>query len=305
MKHEVDKLVRNLLCAGRPVSMPGVGTLSVTRRGARRLSRRLIEPPCRAVDFSSQESEPTLVDYIARAASCAPAQARDIYDRWLEKSRGEDALVIEGVGRLVEKRFVADEAFDAALNPQGHAPERIKRRRDGWLWAVAALAVFVALACMLVVGNVIPDPFHPRTDSASVAAEVPARTAVPEAVPAADLQTQDAIHQDEPTAPSAAEAAPPVQEMRPQQPEASEPEQPGYTQSGHRYVVLGIYSTEQNARRAAAQAEKKDAALKSRIYRYGERYLVSIFESEEEAAAQEYARKQRGTFPDVWVYTKR
>ena len=55
MVDEVNRLVGNLLAAGSGVFLPGVGSLFVERRGARRLSKRSVQPPCRVVSFSSQQ----------------------------------------------------------------------------------------------------------------------------------------------------------------------------------------------------------------------------------------------------------
>lgn len=301
MKREVDKLARNLLVSGRPVSLPGVGALRVVRYGAERLPHRRITPPGRRVEFSSQEQEPSLVDFIARAASCSATQAREVYDRWLDKSREGEAIVIGGVGSLMQKSFLAEASFDALLNPQGHEPVRLKRRRDGWLWAVSTVAVCVAVVCAGVMGGVIPDPFHPAVSSSvaeqtvsSICPTAPATLSEPVADTVAEWV--EAKSEDE-------GAAIAVQTVA-----TSEPEPDGaihYSQPGRRYVVLGIFSTEQNARSAVAQAVKKDSASACRIYHYADKYMVSLFESSDTEPAQKFVRAHRETFRDIWVYTKR
>ena len=72
MVDEVNRLVGNLLAAGSGVFLPGVGSLFVERRGARRLSKRSVQPPCRVVSFSSQQQGVSLADELARCTATLP-----------------------------------------------------------------------------------------------------------------------------------------------------------------------------------------------------------------------------------------
>ena len=78
MVDEVNRLVGNLLAAGSGVFLPGVGSLFVERRGARRLSKRSVQPPCRVVSFSSQQQGVSLADELARTLHCDAAGAQDV-----------------------------------------------------------------------------------------------------------------------------------------------------------------------------------------------------------------------------------
>ena len=73
---------------------PGVGSLFVERRGARRLSKRSVQPPCRVVSFSSQQQGVSLADELARTLHCDAAGAQDVYDRWLSRTREGDVLFL-------------------------------------------------------------------------------------------------------------------------------------------------------------------------------------------------------------------
>lgn len=96
--------------------------------------------------------------------------------------------------------------------------------------------------------------------------------------------------------------------------EASEPHTPGSSVrepgpmdaaplvSGHTYVVLGVYSTLENAQRAVRDISRREPALKYRIYRYGPKYMVSIFSSESSEAGAAFVRAYADRFPDVWTY---
>ena len=75
--------------------------------------------------------------------------------------------------------------------------------------------------------------------------------------------------------------------------------------SGRHYVVLGVFSTEENARRAVRETEAKESALRCRIYRFGGKFMVSPFSSDDAGACAQFIRVQDGRFPDMWTYTAR
>lgn len=142
---EVCRLVGDRLAAGETLALPGVGSLAIERRGARRISRRRVEPPYRAVVFSSQLRGTPLTDAIAAAAKCDAATARQVYDRWLEAVGREHGVRIDGVGELKFKHFTPDPAFDRVLNPQGHVPVRVSSGGDWVMW-VGVCAIVAAIA---------------------------------------------------------------------------------------------------------------------------------------------------------------
>ena len=258
MVDEVNRLVGNLLAAGSGVFLPGVGSLFVERRGARRLSKRSVQPPCRVVSFSSQQQGVSLADELARTLHCDAAGAQDVYDRWLSRTREGDVLTIEGVGVLKFKNFTLAPAFDRLLNPQGHEPVRIKpaRRLDWALWvgiaAIVIAAGFGGAEFLRINSSDIPEP--------GAAAEV-ART-LPSTEPASLV-------------------------------------------SGHRYVVLGVFSTPENAARAAADAEARDASVRCGVYRFGNKFMVSPFEAPDAEACTLFIRNYSDRFPGLWTYTAR
>lgn len=86
MVNEINRLVGDLLAEGGEVFLPGVGSLYTERRGARRISRRSVLPPSRAVSFTSQERGVSLVAEISGAVQCDAAEAQDVYDRWLART---------------------------------------------------------------------------------------------------------------------------------------------------------------------------------------------------------------------------
>ena len=73
--------------------------------------------------------------------------------------------------------------------------------------------------------------------------------------------------------------------------------------SKRHYVVLGVYSTLENAERAAALAAKKEPAMRCTVYRFGGKFMVSPFESDDVEASRQFMRAGRSAFPEMWVYS--
>ena len=355
MVDQVNRLAGNLLAAGGELYLPGVGSLCVRFRGARRLSARLVEPPSREVVFTSQQRGVSLVDEIARvlrdaapaetpcsdtdgtpvsssasvvsSAPVAPqreqaqvaSQARDIYDRWLSRTQQDGVLTIEGVGVLKFKNFTPDEAFDRRINPQGHAPVRIHRPRrfDGAMWiGIAAIVFVVAFTAYWWLDNRHAAPtVTTGSESVTLVAAAPAATEHSAAAEA----SADGVGADSVTDPAAAgtasavsgaegaaqDAAPALRAEAPADTAPAADGEPARLVSGRRYVVLGVFSTPENAARAAQLAREKEGSFRCGVYRFGAKFMVSPFESEDAEACTLFIRAHAETFPGMWTYTAR
>lgn len=340
MVEQVNRLIGNRLAAGGELFLPGVGSLYTERRGARQLSKRMVEPPCRAVVFSSQQRGEPLPWLIARTASCDEATAQEIYARWLEQTLRDEVLTIEGVGVLKFKHFQMEEAFDKRLNPQGRIPVRIRslHRFDWALWCGVAAIVFAAVFGGYQFLMLFPDePAQTEVVSEAVAVvqgpESPADTL---AAAAGTADTQSTGEPEIPAEPDEARPESPADpalagqsETRPagdsetaaatnapvrsadatrQEPQTATAEvsdRPASLVSGRKYVVLGVFSTAENAARAVKRAAAAKSALSCRVYRFGEKFMVSPFESDDAAACAQFIREQQGRHPDLWTYTAR
>ena len=75
--------------------------------------------------------------------------------------------------------------------------------------------------------------------------------------------------------------------------------------SGRHYVVLGVFSTPENAARAAADAEARDASVRCGVYRFGNKFMVSPFEAPDAEACTLFIRNYSDRFPGLWTYTAR
>ncbi len=317
MVREVDKIIANLLIAEGAVVIPEVGALRVVRRAAKRISSRQVEPPYRTVEFLSQTEGTSLVEAIACAAGCTEAQAREICRRWVEQVSHEGQLLIGGVGQLREKSFLLDEEFDRRLNPRGHEPVTVRRRGGhGILWTLAAVAIVCGIgACGWIffdragryeapITVVLQESVAPSADADTVSVSEQAAVAVtegsPTSVAASTAGTSDpvpsgAADEGRRTA-SAAGAASTATSV------AMEPQR---LVSGRTYVVFGVYSTLENARRAVKEATRTEAAFEASIYRYGSKFMVSVYASDQPEEAAAFVRRHASTWPDIWSYRAR
>lgn len=357
MVNEINRLVGDLLAGGGEVFLPGVGSLYTERRGARRISRRSVVPPSRAVSFTSQERGVSLVAEISGAVQCDAAEAQDVYDRWLARTLENGVLTIEGVGVLKLKHFTPDAAFDRRLNPQGREPVRIKpaRKFDWALW-IGIAAILVALGFggyeflklydggpeetagingVSGLGTSTPAAIADSLSAAAISASAadpgaPAGSAAPASgmdagttsgassgpnaetaseISASGTNTGSAAVSPDPaagrsgTAPAGQKDIAPAK--RPETSSTGTADAPASLVSGRRYVVLGVFSTPENAARAADAAVKKDASVRCGIYRFGAKFMVSPFESADAEACTFFIRNYSDRFPGLWTYTAR
>lgn len=322
MEEQIGRLVGNLLAGGGEVFLPGVGSLYVERQGAKRLDKRSVLPPCRVVLFTSQQRGVSLVDEIARImrengmeADDPESGAQAVYDRWIARVHKVNLLTVEGVGELRFKNFMLEAQFDRRLNPQGHEPVRIpvKRRFDWAIW-VGVAAILIAV----VYGGREFLMLYPETPKAEIAAEIAAEP-VPDSLTvsrpdalaeapgvelpgaAVDSQAGNAVSGTATAETAASErvAAPPSAEEQKAQ------ETPMPLLSGRHYVVLGVFSTVENAARAIRETAAKEPGFRCRIYYFGEKFMVSPFSSDDTAVCAQFIRAQSEHFPGMWTYTAR
>lgn len=281
------------------------------------------ETPCSDTDGTPVSSSASVVS----SAPVAPqreqaqiaSQARDIYDRWLSRTQQNGVLTIEGVGVLKFKNFTPDEAFDRRINPQGHAPVRIHRPRrfDGAMWiGIAAIVFVVAFTAYWWLDNRhAASTVTTGSESVTLVAAAPAATEHSAAAEA----SADGVGADSVTDPAAAgtasaasgaegaaqDAASALRAEAPADTAPAADGEPARLVSGRRYVVLGVFSTPENAARAAQLAREKEGSFRCGVYRFGAKFMVSPFESEDAEACTLFIRAHAEAFPGMWTYTAR
>lgn len=360
MEEQVGRVVGNVLAAGGEIFLPEVGSLCVERRRAQRLSRRSVRPPYRAVTFTPQRRGVSLVEEIARVLTAsgmseaeAPQAAQEVYGRWLERVREGETLTVCGVGVLKQDRFTLDEAFDRRLNPQGHAPVKVRSAgRPDWVIWIGAAAVAAAVGIggysylttrpeRSVAVSADRNPSAGVAGDAAVGQETVAAGPAGSAAGAADAVGGPAADDAAGGAGSSAAASEPAgnasgasasdtgaatagktavtdsgaagaavtarQTVRTESRPASRPAgtEPASMTSKRSYVVLGVFSTPENAARAARNAASGDVAVTCGVYRFGAKFMVSPFESDDPEACALFIRAHAERFPGMWTYTAR
>ena len=293
MQNAVNNLIYNTLIADGSVALPSVGRLSIVRRPAS-MSGKKVSPPQYVVEFSSATEGRTIVDVVSDVASVDLVQAEDIYRRWLDKVRTERGVVIEGVGELRNKSFVAVPELLGALNSVGNAPIRITRRRSGgvWFYAVAAMLI-IAVAAYFAIGHFdTPDIVACEETNIEVEKSVSETEYMADAETIADVVEEPVM--DVAEKPVAEVVEEPVTEVAKAWNEEDDI---------RHWVVIGTYSTSDNAERAKRDAERGDEGCVCDVFRLGSMYAVVAFGAAEREACEEFKRAHRAKYPQAWIHT--
>lgn len=297
MIEEVNKIIYNMLISGRGVFLPDVGTLFIERRGARKIAADRLLGPRNAVSFSSHEQGPSLVAEIVAIAGCSEEQARDIYGRWLGKTREGATLRIGGVGVLVDKSFTAEASFNTAINPDGVKTLVIRRRSNAWLYAICAVCALVAIG----VGVYMQWGASLLSGMSVVKNTAPTETLAAAPQPATEIPS-DSLKNDTDTTTAPDTAAQPASTAT-EQP-ATQPA-PAVSASDGKYayyVVMGVFSTEQNAARALEQAKRRIEDMNGAVLPFKDKFITAVFGSDKRDDCAAFARSYRDIYPDLWIY---
>ena len=280
MIEEVNKIIYNMLISGRGVLLPEIGALYIERQAARKLADGRLLTPRNVVLFSKQEQAPSLVDEIVAIASCSTEQAQDIYERWRAKTYQQGVLTIGGIGELKGGSFTMDKDFMGVINPQGVKTIVVRKKSSNkWLYAVVCVAVLVALGFFAYVmwGDKIMGGANEKPIQEQVV--TPEQTVAEQTIAADSVAVQ----------PQAVE--------QPQEVKRSE-----YAY----YVVMGIFSTPENAERAVSQVQSKIKDVECVVLPFkGGKHMVTIFGGDSAADCNAFARSYRDIYPDLWVYNKK
>lgn len=302
---QIDNLIFNTLADGRDLCLPEVGSLVVRRKEAVRLSARRLVPPQTDIVFSKERRGAVLTDIIASVASVSQERAEDIYRQWLQNRRREGTVAIEGVGEIGDNGFLIDEQLRNLINPMGNKEIRIRPLTN---WLLISFAVLCLLFAIGVAGYIIYSErmFADKMDKASVgrpSVEQPQTPAVEPVEQTAEQETAEAVQP--------AEAEPPMTEpavAEPAKAVGSQAEGVLPLSAGRSYAVWGVYIELVNAEAGLRTVNRRFSDIDARIYRYGERYMVALFDNEtrSECVREVERLKERSrAFGEVWVYTAR
>ena len=293
MVSEVNKIIYNRLVSDGALYIPDVGTLTLLRQPAMYTSRKRIVSPRYFVYFSVDKIADSLVDIIADVASVDVATAEDICLRWLDKVRTEDGLVIEGVGILKSGHFTLDEALESQLCPFGVDYINVTTRRRGW--------AFAAVACVvLMLGGVSAWWF--MCDTATVEPQIlVAEEIVVEESQIVETEVVETIVEETEEQGGAAEQIAEIMETP--EPDVVTPDDWRDNENIRHWVVIGSYSTTENAERAIKEFETKSPDLMFSHIRLGSMYAVASYGSAEKSDCEEFVQNHKCDFAQLWIYT--
>jgi hypothetical protein len=256
-------------------------------------SRKRIVSPHYFVDFSADKIADSLVDIIADVASVDVATAEDICLRWLDKVRTEDGFTIEGVGILKSGHFTLDEALESQLCPFSVDYINITTRRRGW--------AFAAVACVVLVLCGVSAWWFMR-DTATVEPQIlVAEEIVVEESQIVETEVVETIVEETEEQGSAAEQIAEIVETP--EPEVVTPADWRDNENIRHWVVIGSYSTTENAERAIKEFETKSPDLMFSHIRLGSMYAVASYGSTEKVDCEEFVQNHKSDFTQLWIYT--
>ncbi len=277
----ITQLLLNLLAQHRTVSLPSIGTLRFGRIAAK-LDGTTLTPPRNTFRYSSREEGFSLLDHLIEVAGCTREEGEEAYRRWLHRIKQGHSVVIEGVGCIESDFFKPSEELGRLLNPVAAAPIVLRRRRS-------LRGVWIGLAAVVVVGAAGAAWWYLQ-NRLTVAPVVVAQEVV---APAPEAIDSVAVEEVVEPAPVEVVATP-------------EPTAIGQMTSGVSYVVVGVFSTEENARKYIEQMARRNPEIACRVYAFqGSKFMVSGFESTDSAEASAFIRDHRVALPDLWVYKRK
>lgn len=296
MINEVNKLIFNTVIRHKSLHLPDVGTLSIVRQPATISSNNQIIPPRYIVELSQNNEAVSLIDTIISETGVEPNRAKEIYYRWLDKSREGSMLKIGGVGVIDNNSLRCDNELIKRLNINNEPLFFTRKRSFKPLWAVLSCAVVI---CLIYGGwhlynnrqiditelvTIVTD--ESNTSSVESLNE---SNSVDNSVITANTDNVDTLENTN-------------NETEIEEVTTKELDWRKGSDIRH-WVVVGSYSTVENAERAIADIEKRMPDAKCDYFKLGSMYAVAAFGSSESNVCQEYKRAHIDDFPQAWVYT--
>lgn len=303
VKDNITQLLFNALAQRQTVVLLGIGSLRF-RRVAAKLEGSTLTPPRNMFRFSSREEGRSLLDMLVDEAGCTREEGEEAYRRWLHRIKQGHSVVIEGVGRIEDDFFTPSEELERLLNPTSDAPVVLRRHRSlRGLWIGLAAVALVAVAggaWWYVNMHSAPAPTLVAQTTEKPVAEV-VETADSVAIESVVEGAAEPVEEVVSVAESAQSPAP-ENKLAP----APATTEIGEMTSGMSYVVVGVFSTEDNARKFIEQMARRAPEMACRAYKFqGSKFMVSGFESADGAEASAFIRDHRAQFPDLWVYKRK
>lgn len=296
MVNEVNKLIFNALISGGAINLPDVGTIYVCRDSAKEIAHNRVVAPNFAVSFSSNRAAVSIVQIIESVAAIPNAQAEDIYYRWLDKVRADGVVVIEGVGKLCNKCFIDDDSFAKILNPIDDTRISVDRGRGGFIKSI----VWLLLMLIVAFGGWYAFRLFTVLDAESATSIDVAINDVVEVDDDVEVDVNIENVTDNEVDKQGGEVVPL---------DVAESEQVAdvadwrKSEAIRHWVIIGSYSTTENAERAISALESQYSELFFGYIKLGSMYAVSPFGSEKRSDCEEFTRSYKKDFAQMWIHT--
>ena len=309
---QVSNLVYNALAKRQGVVLPGIGTLYAVTVPAEMQKPGVVTPPVNRVELVTDELPgiPHIVDLIAGYDQTDPEQAREIYNRWLAENCSEEGVTIGAVGNIREGVFTPDPGLEEALNPVDTGEVRLPGRLDAKrvaMWVVFAVLIGVGISVGAIVWYEYSEQMRivRLSEQPVLPASVPAAPDSPAVKVPAAAGSDSSAGESGASAGVDSSAAVPAKQPEPVREPATVPAAKlvPATAAMHYYVIVGTYSTDQNAEKFIASAQKKNDKLEyAKIPMPNGKILVSVFGATAETEANRMKNEVSGLFPDAWVF---
>ena len=306
---QVSNLVYNALAKRQGVVLPGIGTLYAVTVPAEMQKPGVVTPPVNRVELVTDELPgiPHIVDLIAGYDQTDPEQAREIYNRWLAENCSEEGVTIGAVGNIREGVFTPDPGLEEALNPVDTGAVRLPGRIDAKrvaMWVVFAVLIGVGISVGAIVWYEYSEQMRivRLSEQPVLPASVPAAPDSPAVKVPAAAGSDSSAGESGASAGVDSSAAVPAKQPEPVREPATVPAAK-LVPAMHYYVIVGTYSTDQNAEKFIASAQKKNDKLEyAKIPMPNGKILVSVFGATAETEANRMKNEVSGLFPDAWVF---
>ena len=307
---QVSNLVYNALAKRQGVVLPGIGTLYAVTVPAEMQKPGVVTPPVNRVELVTDELPgiPHIVDLIAGYDQTDPEQ--EIYNRWLAENCSEEGVTIGAVGNIREGVFTPDPGLEEALNPVDTGAVRLPGRIDAKrvaMWVVFAVLIGVGISVGAIVWYEYSEQMRivRLSEQPVLPASVPAAPDSPAVKVPAAAGSDSSAGESGASAGVDSSAAVPAKQPEPVREPATVPAAKlvPATAAMHYYVIVGTYSTDQNAEKFIASAQKKNDKLEyAKIPMPNGKILVSVFGATAETEANRMKNEVSGLFPDAWVF---
>ena len=280
MVNEVSKLIYNAIVRYHAVYLPDVGTISVVRRSATMRSKSEVIPPKFDIEYTLCNNAKSLIEIISTETGVDVKRAEEVYQRWLDNAREGSVVVIDRLGTLRGNSFVADSSLIAALNTNNQLIHIKPRRNFAPLYASL---VIVIIGCLCAGGW-----WYFNTSSADEPAVIIAQEV------AQPIVETPLVEVEEPVELEIVEDVEIVENIVADWRENSDI---------RHWVVVGSYSTTENAERAIADILKRLPDSQCNYFKLGSMYAVAAFGSVDIEECQQFKNAYYDDFPQSWVYT--